>query len=207
MRSGKSRAVIDVGCYQFKRRKIKGCIIVAPNGVHLNWARNEIPTWCSTEFTNPTFAWETPKRGFPEKEREWEQFLGAEGMRVDVHQHGGAGHIPTVCGPSSASRSPATTIFFLRDQRGPPLRPLRIEAHAQGAQPVLSRGLRAHRDGHADHSPGRCTHSRSTKYSRRARLATAGTRHSNITTPTASPTARRACSSARSSSATRTCMS
>jgi hypothetical protein len=81
MRSGKSRAVIDVGCYQFKRKKIEGVIVVAPNGVHLNWQRNEIPTWCSLDFANPTFAWETPKRGFPEKEREWEEFLDAPGLR------------------------------------------------------------------------------------------------------------------------------
>lgn len=81
MRSGKSRAVIDVGCYQFKHKKIEGVIVVAPNGVHLNWARNEIPTWCSLDFANPTFAWETPKRGFPEKEREWEEFLDERGLR------------------------------------------------------------------------------------------------------------------------------
>jgi len=81
MRSGKSRAVIDVGTYQYRRKKIEGCIVVAPNGVHLNWARNEIPTWCSLDFANPTFAWETPKRGFPEKEREWEDFLCEHGLR------------------------------------------------------------------------------------------------------------------------------
>jgi len=81
MRSGKSRSVIDVGCYQFKRRKIEGVVVIAPNGVHLNWARNEIPTWCSLDFPNPTFAWETPKRGFPEKEREWKKFFVAPGLR------------------------------------------------------------------------------------------------------------------------------
>ena len=55
MRSGKSRAVIDVGCYQFKRGKIEGVIVVAPNGVHLNWQRNEIPTSVSyTHLTLPT---------------------------------------------------------------------------------------------------------------------------------------------------------
>ena len=81
MRSGKSRAVIDVACYQYKRRHIEGVILVAPNGVHLNWARNEIATWCSLDFANPTFAWETPKRGFPEKERDWGQFFTADGLR------------------------------------------------------------------------------------------------------------------------------
>ncbi len=81
MRSGKSRAVIDVGCFQYKHHKIEGVILVAPNGVHLNWAKNEIPTWCSLDFPNPTFAWETPKRGYPEKESEWEAFLVAPGLK------------------------------------------------------------------------------------------------------------------------------
>lgn len=81
MRSGKSRAVIDVGCHQYKCRKIEGVILVAPNGVHLNWTRNEIPTWSALQFPNPTFAWETPKRNYPEKQRAWKEFLAAPGLR------------------------------------------------------------------------------------------------------------------------------
>lgn len=81
MRSGKSRACIDVGCYQFKRGKIEGGIVIAPNGVHLNWARNEIPTWGHTDMAHATFAWETQKRGFPEKEREWVAMMHSRGMK------------------------------------------------------------------------------------------------------------------------------
>jgi hypothetical protein len=81
MRSGKSRAVIDVAFYQFKRGKIEGVILVAPNGVHMNWSRNEVPKWAWRDIPYKTFAWETPKRGFPEKEREWEEFLDSNGLR------------------------------------------------------------------------------------------------------------------------------
>jgi hypothetical protein len=79
MRSGKSRAIVDAGCYQYGRGKIEGVIVVAPNGVHLNWAVNEIPRWCSLKFPSRAFAWETSKRGFPEKEKEWEAFLAWHG--------------------------------------------------------------------------------------------------------------------------------
>lgn len=79
MRSGKSRAVIDVACHQFGKRKIEGVILVAPNGVHLNWARNEIPKWSSLKFPNPTFAWETPKRTL--KRQKWERFLKSKGLK------------------------------------------------------------------------------------------------------------------------------
>lgn len=81
MRSGKSRAVTDVACYQFDHGRIEGVILIAPNGVHQNWARNEIPRWGWPKFSHPTFVWETPKRGYPEKVREWEQFLAANGLK------------------------------------------------------------------------------------------------------------------------------
>src|SRR6185312_14167194 len=77
MRSGKSRAVIDVADYQFGRGKINGVILIAPNGVHMNWARTEIPRWGSRKHKHLAFVWETPKRGFPEKQREWARFLAA----------------------------------------------------------------------------------------------------------------------------------
>ena len=44
MRSGKSRGVIDVACYRFGKGDVEGVIVIAPNGVHLNYARNEAIT-------------------------------------------------------------------------------------------------------------------------------------------------------------------
>lgn len=77
MRSGKSRALIDVASVQFKRGAILGAIIIAPNGVHLNWARNEIPKWSSAR--GRVFAWETTKQRV--KEPQWRAFLRYEGPR------------------------------------------------------------------------------------------------------------------------------
>jgi hypothetical protein len=81
MRSGKTRGCIDVACYQHGRGKIEGVIVIAPNGVHMNWAMNEIPTWGWTKFDHRAFTWETGKRGFPEKEKDWAEFLQHDGLR------------------------------------------------------------------------------------------------------------------------------
>ncbi len=43
MRTGKSKAMIDAADYLYATGKISKVFIVAPNGVHLNWAYNEIP--------------------------------------------------------------------------------------------------------------------------------------------------------------------
>lgn len=81
MRSGKSRACIDTACYQHKQKKVEGVIVIAPNGVHLNWAYREVPTWGWTNIAHCAFSWETQKRGFPEKEREWDAFIEHRGLK------------------------------------------------------------------------------------------------------------------------------
>lgn len=81
MRSGKSRACIDVACRQYRRGRIEGVVVVAPNGVHLNWARREIPTWSHEGVDWRSFVWETQKRGFPEKDREWTAMMAGKSLR------------------------------------------------------------------------------------------------------------------------------
>lgn len=44
MRTGKTKAVLDAVCYRhIDRRDIDGLLIVAPNGVHVNWVRRQLP--------------------------------------------------------------------------------------------------------------------------------------------------------------------
>ena len=50
MRSGKSKAIIDLAEYRFSVGDITGLVIIAPNGVHDNWARRELPRHCSTPY-------------------------------------------------------------------------------------------------------------------------------------------------------------
>src|ERR1700726_4635959 len=81
MRSGKSRGVIDVGCHQHKTKQVEGIIVIAPSGVHLNWAYNEIPTWGWTGINHRIFAWETTKQYFPEKSSAWQSLLRHKGLK------------------------------------------------------------------------------------------------------------------------------
>lgn len=63
MRTGKSKAVIDKAEYQFGEGAIEGVIVLAPNGIHINYCVNEIPKWSWPENGQPlAFAWEAPKR-------------------------------------------------------------------------------------------------------------------------------------------------
>jgi SNF2 family DNA or RNA helicase len=62
MRTGKSKAVIDKAEYQFAKGNIEGVIVLAPNGIHINWVLNEIPKWSWPFNEARAFAWETPKR-------------------------------------------------------------------------------------------------------------------------------------------------
>lgn len=62
MRTGKTKSVIDTACYWREEYEIDGVLVFAPNGVHENWMRRELPKhhWnriehnriaYSTEFT------------------------------------------------------------------------------------------------------------------------------------------------------------
>jgi hypothetical protein len=62
MRTGKSKAVIDKAEYQFAKGEIEGVVVLAPNGIHLNWVLNEIPRWSWPINEFKAFGWETPKR-------------------------------------------------------------------------------------------------------------------------------------------------
>lgn len=53
MGTGKTKVVIDNAAYLFAQKQINCCIIFAPNGVHSQWIREQLPThmpdWCSHE--------------------------------------------------------------------------------------------------------------------------------------------------------------
>lgn len=80
MRSGKSKAVIDKAEYQFAKGNIEGVVVLAPNGIHLNWILNEIPRWSWPINEYMAFGWETPKRA------DWDRI---EGLRAFEAYHDG----------------------------------------------------------------------------------------------------------------------
>lgn len=76
MRSGKSKAMIDLAEYLFHKGKITGMVVMAPNGVHDNWLRKEFPVHCSTPYDSHT--WSTSNR-----KAEWH----AESMAKVMRRH------------------------------------------------------------------------------------------------------------------------
>ena len=75
MRTGKSKAVIDKAEYQFSEGNIEGVIVLAPNGIHLNWVLNEIPKWSWPENgQHMAFGWQAPKRA------DWDQIAGLKAL-------------------------------------------------------------------------------------------------------------------------------
>jgi len=82
MRTGKSKAVIDKACFQYQKRNIRAGIILAPNGVHINWILNEIPRWTWPEVGEvKAFAWEMPKRGNFEHINGFQELIDYDGMK------------------------------------------------------------------------------------------------------------------------------
>ena len=65
MRTGKSKAVIDQACCLYAASEIKALIIVAPNGVHENWAEKEIPKHCWDSTGRIVWTWNTKLKENP----------------------------------------------------------------------------------------------------------------------------------------------
>ncbi len=63
MRTGKSKLCIDTACHQFKMGNIDAVVVIAPNGVHENWTRRELPIhhWETIEYNSLT--WRTSVAG------------------------------------------------------------------------------------------------------------------------------------------------
>ncbi len=57
MRTGKSKSVIDLATELTESGKITGMIIVAPNGVHMNWTRRELPKHWPKTLTLECLTW------------------------------------------------------------------------------------------------------------------------------------------------------
>lgn len=43
MRTGKSKVAIDKGCYLYTLGRLNAIVVLAPNGVHAKWARDDLP--------------------------------------------------------------------------------------------------------------------------------------------------------------------
>lgn len=62
--TGKTKPTIDEACYLFETGQIDGVVVVAPTGVHRNWANDEIPTHLPERLKRVTQVhyWQTVKQ-------------------------------------------------------------------------------------------------------------------------------------------------
>jgi len=63
MRTGKTKVVIDSACALYKKGKIDAVIVLAPNGVHENWIRRELPIHHWDTVQRDTLTWRTSACG------------------------------------------------------------------------------------------------------------------------------------------------
>lgn len=61
MRTGKTKAMVDLACYLYKACEIDAVVVVAPNNVHLNWQRRELPKHLWDSVPSRSFVWDAVK--------------------------------------------------------------------------------------------------------------------------------------------------
>ncbi len=57
MRTGKSKAMVDLACYSYFLGEIDAVVVMAPNGVHENWVEREIPIHHWKQAGHRAMAW------------------------------------------------------------------------------------------------------------------------------------------------------
>lgn len=61
MRTGKTKSMVDLACYLYKACEIDAVVVVAPNNVHLNWQRRELPKHLWPSVGSRAFVWDAVK--------------------------------------------------------------------------------------------------------------------------------------------------
>lgn len=78
MRTGKSKACIDLACDLFKRGEIDRVIILAPNNVHINWINDQIPKHVWASVNHRARYWSSRENS---KSKQWLPQLDQEVLR------------------------------------------------------------------------------------------------------------------------------
>jgi SNF2 family DNA or RNA helicase len=82
-RTGKSKLFLDTAAYNHLRGKIDAVMIVAPNGVHLNWAKEEIPThWPESHVPVRTLVYSSARASTKSFLQEFSSLMGFKGCAV-----------------------------------------------------------------------------------------------------------------------------
>lgn len=77
MRTGKTKSVLDMACYRFEKGDIDGVLILAPNGVHVNWLRRQLPQHMWERVPYVAHAWQASESHKPAHAASMERMFAA----------------------------------------------------------------------------------------------------------------------------------
>lgn len=78
MRTGKTKATLDVACYRRAKGDIDAVLVIAPNGVHCNWVRRQLPVHMWNTVPYVAHAWQASEASKPEHAASLERVLSAK---------------------------------------------------------------------------------------------------------------------------------
>lgn len=84
MRTGKTKAVLDLACYRYLKGDITGVLVVAPNGVHVNWVRRQLPQHMWNSVPHSAHAWQASEAAKPEHATSLEKVMAVDSSRLAV---------------------------------------------------------------------------------------------------------------------------
>lgn len=84
MRTGKTKAALDLACYRRQKGDIQAVLVIAPNGVHCNWVRRQLPQHMWETVPYVAHAWQASESHKPEHAASLERVLSCRGEALAV---------------------------------------------------------------------------------------------------------------------------
>lgn len=84
MRTGKTKATLDLACYRRQKGDIQAMLVIAPNGVHVNWVRRQLPQHMWETVPYVAHAWQASESHKPEHAASLERVLSCRGEALAV---------------------------------------------------------------------------------------------------------------------------
>lgn len=82
MRTGKSKIIIDTACHMWLAGEIEALLIMAPNGVHINWLVNEVPVHIWDNVRWVSMPWISSKAKNLSYKAQMRKFMEADGLKI-----------------------------------------------------------------------------------------------------------------------------
>lgn len=82
MGCGKTKLAIDVAAYNYERGRVDAILVIAPNGVHANWADNELPAHMPDRTNWECFTYHSKKAGTKLHQRGCSRIQARDGLSI-----------------------------------------------------------------------------------------------------------------------------